>query len=192
MKHPLLLLLVLSPVTALAQGGFGALRYDYVSANLALTEIDEIGFEFEGSTLVTDDLVVSGRFFDFEQGNGVKRELLQIGVGHVWNIRPSIDFIGSVAYGDNSINVPGRGTDDEEGLLIGAHVRGWVTAKIELNGGATLDNSVGSSTDTVVELGMQYFHAANWSYGGRIRSDEEDTALCLGIRFYFGASHTPE
>ena len=192
MKHPLLLLLVLSPVTALAQAGFGSLRYDYVSANLVLTEIDEIGFEFEGSTAVTDDLVVFGRFFDFEQGNGVERELLQIGVGHVWNIRPSIDFIGSIAYGDNAIRAPGREQDDEEGLMVGAHLRGWVTARVELNGGAFLDNSAGSSTDTVLELGMQYFHAANWSFGGRIRSDDEDTALFLGIRFYFGASHTPE
>ena len=188
MNHRLLLLFALSPLTVLAQEGFGSLRYDYVSANLVVTEIDEFGFELEGSTAVTEDLVVFGRFFDFEQGNGIERELLEIGVGHVWNIRPSIDFIGSIAYGDNSVSTPGLGKEDEEGLLVGAQVRGWATARVELNGGVTLDNSAGSSTDTVLELGMQFFHAANWSYGGRIRSDDEDTAVFAGIRFYFGAS----
>lgn len=188
MKLALPLSIMLIPAATLAQDDFGALRYDFVTANLVVPELDAIGFELEGSTAVTEDLVVFGRFFDFEPVNGVERELLQIGVGRVWHIRPSIDFMGSISYGDNELTLPGRRKADEEGLLIGIHVRGWATARIELNGAAILDNSAGSSTDTVLELGLQYFRAANWSYGGRLRNDDEDSALFIGVRFYFGAS----
>jgi len=55
-------------------------------------------------------------------------------------------------------------------------------------GAVMLDNSTGSSTDTILELGGEFFRVRNRSLGGRIRADENDTTLFLGARFYFGAS----
>lgn len=188
MMPRLILLAVLLPGAAFAQGGFGPLRYDYVSANLVVPELDEIGVEIEISTGVTDDLIVFGRYNDYDPGDRGDLKTLQIGVGHVWELRPNIDFVGSISYADNEIDTPGRRQLDEEGLVLGGHVRGWATERIELNGSVLLDNSTGSDTDTVLEAGLQYFHRSNWSYGGRIRTDDEDTATFVGVRFYFGAS----
>jgi hypothetical protein len=39
-----------------------------------------------------------------------------------------------------------------------------------------------------LELGGQYHRKNTLSFGGRIRIDEEDTAVLIGARFYFGPS----
>jgi len=184
----LALLAGLLPLAAVAQNSFGPLRYDFVAANLVVPELDELGVEIVGSTAVTEKLVVFGSYFDYEPGRRVSRESLQIGVGRIWNLRPNIDFVGSLSYGDNEISTPGRRRADEDGIIVGAKIRGLPTRNLELEGGVLLDNSTGSNTETVLELGLQYFRAANWSFGGRVRSDDDDTVLFAGIRAYFGAS----
>ena len=189
MKIRCLLLCLLLPPAAFAQPqrDFDAVRWDYVSASLAIPDLDALGIEIEGATKVTRDLVVFGGYRDFEPDKRFGRKTLQIGVGHVWNVRPNIDIMASASYGDNEIERPGPDLD-EEGLILGGYVRGLVTARFELNGALLLDNSTGSNTDTVVEFGGQYFYRSNWSYGGRVRIDENDTAVFVGARFYFGAS----
>jgi hypothetical protein len=95
--------------------------------------------------------------------------------------------MASLSYGDNEFRRRGRDTD-EDGLILGGHIRGWLTQRLELNGTVWLDDSTGSGTETVLEFGGQFFHETNWSYGGRLRIDDNDSVLFLGVRFYFGAS----
>ena len=186
MRHGLLLLAAMLPLSASAQG-FGALRWDYVSASLVVPELDELGMELEGSTAVTANLVVFGAFSDYEPENDLKRRTLEIAVGRRWNIRPNIDVLASIGYADNEVE-RGNTPADEEGIVVGLHVRGWSTSQLELNGAVLLDNSLGSNTETIVEFGTEYFRGRNVSYGGRIRAGEDDTVLLLGAHWYFGAS----
>lgn len=189
MRNRLLLLIMLLPLPALAQQaqGFGPMRWDYVAANLAVPALDDLGLELKGSTAVTDQLVVFGSYRSFAPDSRVDRTTLQIGVGHLWNVRQNVEVLASVSYADNEVDLPQR-TVDEEGLILSGEIRGWVTARFELSGTVMLDNSVGSSTETVLELGGQFSRVSNRSLGGRIRVDEDDTTLFLGARFYFGAS----
>jgi len=189
MKTRLLLLALMLPVPVLAQQnpGFGPMRWDYVSASLAVPELDELGLEITGSTAVTERIVVFGGYQDFAPDGRVDRETLKIGVGHLWNVRQNVEVMASVSYADNEVELPRR-TLDEEGLIFAGEIRGWLTARFELSGTVMLDNSIGSNTDTVLELGGQFFEGRNHSYGGRVRVDEDDTMLFLGARFYFGAS----
>jgi len=131
--------------------------------------------------------VVFGVYQDFAPDSRIDRETLQIGVGHLWRLRQNLEVLASVSYADNDIEAPRRNID-EEGLILAGRIRGWLTARFELNGAVMLDNSIGSSTETILEFGGQFFEGRNHSYGGRIRVDENDTTLFLGARFYFGAS----
>jgi hypothetical protein len=191
MKLCCVLMAALVPAAALAQNDFGPIRYDYVATTLAVPELDEIGVEIEGSTAVTRNLVVFGRYRDFKPDNRIDLESMEIGVGRFWQIQPSLDFIASLSYATSDIDLRGRPTADDEGLILGGHVRGWMTGRVELAGSVLLDNSKGSGTDTVLEFGVQYFRRSNWSFGGRIRDDDDSTTLFLGTRFYFGASRRP-
>jgi hypothetical protein len=186
MRAGLLLLAAALPTAAFAQG-FGPLRWDYVAGSLIGSEFDNLGLEIEGSTAVTDNLVVFGSYRDFEPNGNIDRETLQVAVGHLWNFRPNIDFMASLGYADNKIDHPLQ-PRNESGLVLGGLLRGWLTRRVELSGGVFLDNSLGSSTEVVLEFGGQFFHGSNLSIGGRIRADEDDDMLAAGIRFYFGAS----
>jgi hypothetical protein len=189
MKYRSLLFALLLPLPARAQSGagFGPLGWDYVAASVIVPDLDDLGFELEGSTAVTRKLVVFGGYRSFAADSRIDRTTLQIGVGHLWNARQNIEVLASVSYADNEIDLPLRSID-EEGVILAGEIRGWATARFELSGTVMLDNSVGSSTETILEFGGQFFRDRNRSLGGRIRADEDDTTLFLGARFYFGAS----
>ena len=186
MKLCFLLIASVMPLSAAAQG-FGAVRWDYVAASVVAAETDEIGYELRGGTAVTERLVVFGQWLDFEPNEDIDRQLFAIGVGHRWNVRPNMDVMLSASYGGNDLVE--RGIEvEEEGVIVGFDVRGWASARVELNGAVLADNSMGSNTEVVVEAGAEFFGRRNLSFGGRIRNDESDTTVIAGIRFYFGAS----
>ena len=179
------------PVAAFCQDPPIPLRYDYVGANLALPDLDEPGVDFEGSTTVARELIVFGRYLNYEPRDRTDLTSLQIGVGKVWKLRRNVDFVASVSYATNEIDTPTRRGLENEGVIVGAQLRGWATNRIELSGAAMLDHSKSSSTDTVIELGVQVLTKPQLSYGGRIRLDEDDTTVSGGLRFYFGESRQP-
>jgi hypothetical protein len=191
MNRCFLVAAALVPVAAFCQDPPIPLRYDYVGANLAVPEVDELGVDLEGSTAVARELIVFGRYLNYEPRNRVDLTSLQIGVGKVWNVRRNVDFVASLSYATNEIDTPARSGVENEGLIVGGQLRGWATNRIELSGAVMLDHSKSSSTDTVVELGVQYLTKPQLSYGGNIRVDEDDTTVSGGLRFYFGASRQP-
>ena len=190
MKQTLILIAALIPAAVSAQSSYGALRYDYVAGMLALPDTDEVGIEFEGSTAATERIVVFGRFRDLEPIRNLDLRSMEIGVGRILHLRPNLDFIPSMSYGYNEFDR--RGVQrDEDGLIVSGQVRGWMSSRVELAAALILDDSRGSSTDTVLEFGVQAFRRPVWSYGGRVRHDDYDTTVFLGTRWYFGASRRP-
>jgi hypothetical protein len=185
-KLRLLLLSLATPACAFGQG-FGPLRWDYVAAGVIAAELDRIGYEIEGSIAVTPDIIVAGGYRDFDPGERIDRRTAHIGVGYRWNLRPNLDILASISYADNEIDNPAQ-TVDEEGLVLGGQIRGWLTRRIELSGAVLLDNSLGSSTEVVVEFGGQFHRGRNLSFGARVRAEEGDEVVIGGVRFYFGAS----
>jgi hypothetical protein len=190
MKRCLALIAIL-PAAGHSQDAAPPLRYDYVSASLIVPELDEIGIEFEGSITVAERLAVFGRYFSFEPRDDIDYKSIQIGVERIWHLRRNIDLVGSLAYAGNEIDTPSQPEVEEEGLIAGVEIRGWATPRLELSGAALVDNSRGSSTDTMLELGVQFVTEPRLSYGGHIRLDEDDTTVFVGVRLYFGASRRP-
>jgi hypothetical protein len=191
MNRCLLVAAALLPIAAFCQEPPIPLRYDYVGANLAVPALNKLGVDLEGSTTVSNNLIVFGRYLNYEPRNRVDIKTLQIGVGRVWNVRRNVDFVASLSYAKNDINTPGPSSPDNKGVVVGGQLRGWATNRIELSGTLMLDNSKSSSNDTIVELGVQYLTKPQLSYGGHIRIDEDDTTVSGGLRFYFGTSRQP-
>jgi hypothetical protein len=168
---------------------YGALPYDYITGNLVMTELDEMGLEFGGSFEVANRVHVFADYRDYELGNGFDRSTLQLGGGYRWDLRPNLDLVAKLAFAETEIDRPGPGGKfDDEGLIVSGLLRGWITRDVELSGELFLDNSFGSNTETIVEFGGQFHLRPNMSVGGRLRVDDDDTTLFLGARFYFGDS----
>lgn len=180
--------LLASPLCFGQQPDFGPLPYDYFTANLVMYDLDETGIELGASFEVANRTHVFAEYLDHELGNGFDRTTLQIGGGYRWDLRPNLDFVAKAALADTEIDFPGGNDFEDEGLIVSGALRGWVNRNLELSGELFLDDSIGSSTETILEFGGQYYLRGNLSVGGRIRIDEDDTSLFLGARFYFGDS----
>lgn len=159
--------------------------YDFVFGSLALSELDAGGVEVGGSFSLAPQVYLFGSFQDWEVNEVVDRTILRVGGGYYWNISENLDLDVGAAFADSEIDRPGPNDVDDDGLILHAGLRGWITPNVELSSFLFLDDSLGSDTDTVIELGGQYFTRNDLSIGGRVRVDEDDTVLFFGVRFYF-------
>jgi hypothetical protein len=164
---------------------FGPLTYDYLIANLGLTALDNGGIELGGSVAVADRVHVFGGYQDWELGSGADRSILQLGAGYRWDLAPNLDLAARVALASSDLDRRQQLDLDDEGLIISGLLRGWIADRVELSGELLLDDSLGSDIETVLEFGGQYYVNDEFSVGGRIRVDEDETSLFLGGRFYF-------
>lgn len=192
MRAPIALTMMLStlaaPVCFAQQADYGPLPYDYFTANLVLTELDETGLDIGASFEVANRTHLFAGYTDYELGAGVDRSMLRLGGGYRWGLSPNVDFVAKLAIGQTEIDPPGPGDFEDEGLVVSGEIRGWVNRSLELSGELFLDDTIGSDVETILDFGAQYYLRGGLSLGGRIRVDEDDTSLFLGGRFYFGNS----
>jgi hypothetical protein len=154
-------LLVAGAVNA-QQRNYGPFPYDYAYANYALSDLDS---------------------------GGIERSAFRVGGGYRWAVSPTIDLVAKLAYADTEIDRPGPGRNfDDDGLIVSGELRAWMSEDLELSVELSLDDSYSADLETVLEFGGQYYLDGNFSVGGRLRVDDNDTTLLLGGRFYFGRS----
>lgn len=178
----------LAATSAAAQEANRPVPYDYVFANYALTELDSGGVEVGGSIEVASRIHVFGAYQDWEVDDDFDRTAFHVGGGYHWTLSPRADFVAKLAYAKTELDLSSSASDlDEEGLIVSGEIRSWVGQRLELSGELFLDDSL-DDLETVVELGVQFHRKSTLSFGGRLRIDEDDTAVLLGARFYFGPS----
>ncbi len=165
------------------------LSYDFAYASLAVTELDSGGLEGGGSFTVAPNFHVFAAYQDWELNDNVDRSILQVGAGYHWDIANNLDLVVALAFADSELDTPGPGKIDDDGLILSAGLRGWLTNAVELSGMISLDDSLGSDSDTVLELGGDYHLNSQFSLGGRVRIDEDETTLFVGGRFHFGRTN---
>ena len=160
--------------------------YDYAFGSLALSELDSGGFEGGAWVTLAPNFHVFASYQDWEIDNNTDRSILQIGAGYHWDIAPNLDLVVSLAFADSELDTPDPGEIDDDGPIFGAGLRGWLSNEVEYSAEILLDDSLGSDVDSVLQLGGEYHLNPQFSLGGRVRIDEEDTAFFFGGRFYFG------
>ncbi len=159
--------------------------YDFAFGSAALTELDSGGLEFGGRFSIAPQVYLFGSYQDWELGEVVERSILRFGGGYYWDISENLDLDVGAAVADSDLDRPGPNDIDDDGLILHAGLRGWATPVVELSSFIFLDDSLGSDVETVIEVGGQWFTRSNFSLGGRVRIDEDDTTLFFGVRFYF-------
>jgi len=165
--------------------GFRNFPYDYVEANYVNTELDAGGLELVGSLALRPDVRVAASYVDQSFGGGVDRNMLRVSAGYHWELKPKLDLLLDLGYGSSETSRRNRPDVDDSGFVLGARLRGWMTRDLELAGAVLLDDSTGPGSNLVLEFGGQYYLHDALSVGGRVRTDDDATALFLGARFYF-------
>lgn len=162
------------------------LSYDYLFGGLALTAIDTGGLEIGGSFTVAPNVHAFASYQDWELNENADRSILQVGAGYHWDLSSDLDLVVSLAFADSQLDFRGPGKIDDDGLILGFGLRNWLSDSIEGYADILLDDSLGRDVDSVLRLGGEYHVNPNFSIGGRVRIDEDETTLFFGARFYFG------
>jgi hypothetical protein len=180
-----LLTFATSAALAQAPAAFPEFNYNYVEAYYVNTELDDSGIELAGSLALRRDIRVFVSYLDQGYDNDLSRETLQLGVTYHWPLTEKLDMLVEAALADTEIERGNRTVVNDDGFILGAKLRAWMRPDLELQGGLQLDDSAGSGTDTIAEIGAQYYLRSTLSLGARLRTDEEATALFLGARYFF-------
>lgn len=166
-----------------AEGGFGIVDFDAVS--------EEGDGYFVGGSLGfgTNWLgYVEYSVAEFDD-SGVEADIdeIQLGFGGHFPMNDSVDFVGKLAYVEQSIEVStafGSADADEDGYMLSAGVRGVALGRLDLSGAIEYVD-VGESDDTGLSLRGLYEFTDMFSLGARIGSSDDVTEYGVFARFTF-------
>ncbi len=171
-----------------ADSGFD---YSYVELGYVKTEIDDLdvdgdGFELRGSLELTDKFHVFAAYADQDFDFDVTGKSYEIGAGLAWPMQPNLDLVGTLSYVKVELEVPFFGDLDDDGIALGAGVRGRVIDALELSGGLKYVSFDDSGDDTTLFAGARYFFTRTFAAGLDVDFDDEGTTWMLGARLSFG------
>ena len=184
----------LMAVAGMTTAHAGDLSYTYAEGGLGRVDLDNI--DTGDSYFLGGSLAVGTNWLGFaeysrsefsEAGADANVDQLQIGFGGHFPMTDAVDFIGKLAYVDESVDVNtpiGNGTADDSGYMLSAGVRGHVLEKLDLTG-AVEYTDFGSSDDTALSLRGLYEFTDMFSLGARIGYSDDATAYGVFARFSF-------
>ncbi len=173
---------------AFAQDGFSYsyLELGYVNSEIDDLDIDGNGIGVRGSYGFTENFhgfaSYSDQDFDFDIGVSQ----LEVGGGVNWALTPKLDLVGTVSYLDVSADVPGFGSVDDNGLALGAGVRGRLSEAFELRGELKYAELDEAGNNTTLGVGARYYFTSLFALGADIGFNDDGTTWTLGARFDFG------
>lgn len=146
-------------------------------------DVDGDGFALRGSLAVHPNFFVFAAYQDLSFDFNVDTSLLEVGGGGHWPLSDKVDLIGKVGIVKADVDL-GPFDDDDDGLLLGARVRGVVAPKFELEGGFDYRNiDIGDETTIVLE--GRYFFIDTLAGGLSVSIGDDVTSLGLNVRLTF-------
>lgn len=177
---------LVGPTFAQDEFSYTYLEVGYVSSELDESNADGDGFRVHGSYAFTDQFFGFASYSDQDYDFNVDASVFEVGVGTNWALSPKLDLEGTVSYLDASVDAPGfRGVDDN-GLGVGAGLRGHVSDALELRGGVEYENFDKGGSDTTLAVGARYYFTKLFALAGDIGFNDDGTTWMLGARFDFG------
>jgi Outer membrane protein beta-barrel domain len=184
----------IAALAGMASAHAGDLSYTYAEGGLGQVDMDSI--DTGDAYFIGGSLGFADRWFGFAEYSmssfdvsGVSADLdeYQIGFGGHFPMSNSVDFVGKLAYVDESVDASAGGVSasaDENGYMLSAGVRGHVAEKLDLMGSVDyLD--IGDSTDTGLSLRGLYEFTDMFSLGARAGFSDDVTSYGVFARFTF-------
>jgi hypothetical protein len=176
---------------ALADGfSYNNLELDFIS-----TEIEEIepGVDLEGDGIGFSGEVEFGQTIhgfasvsDVDYDDDVNIDTLSIGLGFNQPVAPALDVVSGVSYERLKVSVAGLGSEREEGIGLGAGLRGRVGDKLELMAGVKYNYFNEDLDDTTIQLGGRYYFSRKLAVGLDYSENDDGDTWILALRYDFG------
>lgn len=193
-RRPLSLLAALTAALAMpAIGQAAPLSYSYVEAAYLDTEIDNgpldldgSGLQLRGSLPINQNFFVFAGYSDIGFDHSVDATALHVGLGGHLPIQHNIDLVGRVAVVKADLKGRHFGVRaDDDGFLLGAHVRAAIAPRWEVEGGLEYVNLDDGGSDTSVLLEGRYFFLDNLAGGLLLDLNDDGNTLGVGVRLTF-------
>lgn len=161
-----------------AEIGYGRVYFDD-------PDVDGDGFSIGGSYALTSEFHVFGNYGTTELDFNIDATTFELGFGHNRPISNNIDLVATLSYVYVDFDVPGFGSEDDNGLGVGLGLRALVNPQIELFGGVDYVDLSDSGSDTSLGLGARYNFNERFAVGfGGSWSDDVSSYTLTG-RMYF-------
>jgi hypothetical protein len=166
-----------------AEGGFGQVDIDGIDEGDGYFIGGSLGFGTNWLGFVEYDTA------EFDE-SGVEADVdeLQLGFGGHFPMNDTVDFVGKIAYVDQSVevSVPGFGSAsaDENGYMLSAGMRGRALGRLDLTGAIEYVD-VGDGDDTGLALHGLYEFTNMFSLGARAGFSDDVNEYGLFARFTF-------
>ena len=182
-----ILVLVLSPVFAMADGhDYTFVEAGFVSADFdaAGVDVDGDGFGINGSFAINDDYHLFAEYSSLGFDFGIDLNRLAVGGGVHFDLSPTIDIVGTVAYLDYEVDTGLFGSVSEDGYGIGVGVRGALESNFEWEAG--IDYADVGGSDTTFRLDGRYYFTDTFAAGVGAALDDDVNIYSIGFRLEFG------
>ena len=187
LRSSLLITLLAFSATASAEG----FDYNWLSFGYGNTEFDEVdldgdGFGIDGSFAINKNVHLFAEYNAASLDFDVDATTWAAGLGYNTPLSPTFDFVARLSYEYIEIDIPGIGSDDENGLGLGVGLRFSATDALELNGGVDYVDYGDAGDDTAFVLGGLYNFTQAFALGLRGSFGDDVTTYTISGRFYFG------
>ena len=187
-RSVLLILLLAFSATAGAQG-FG---YNYLQASYGAVSVDDSVFDVDGNGLGISgsygfhpDFYIAGEYQTADMDFGVDLNILELAVGYHTPLSEQLDFTAQLGFVDAELEVPGFGSADDDGFMIGAGLRGALTDTVELNGSIDYIDFDQGGGETRANVGFLFGITETLTVGADASFWDDINVYRLNLRFDF-------
>lgn len=181
--------LLLATLPLAAQADNHGMSYTYVDVGYNEMDLDGIetgdGIGLRGSVSIAESFFVFADYGMFGFPGNVDVDAYQIGFGGRLGISDRVDAVGRVGYTKLDLSA-GTLSDDVDGYLVSAGLRGEVADGFELEG-SVIYRDYGSSggDDTALAVGGRYFFTENFAVTADFETGDDIDIIFAGVRFTF-------
>lgn len=141
------------------------------------------GFGLRGSVGFVENFFVFAEYGSQEAG-GADVDQYAVGLGGHYALAENLDLVGRLGYMNAEISA-GPLSDDEDGYLFSAGLRGRIAPAFELEGGAIHRDFGGGADDTALVIGGRYFFTDNLAINAEYEHGDDAGTIFAGIRLTF-------
>jgi len=161
---------------------------DYSWAELALVDsefgnLNGDGVSLRGSLPVNDTFFVFASYWDVGYDFNVDLTSIEAGAGVHLPFNDKVQLVGRFGLVKSEFDSNNSSSDDD-GFTFGAHVRGEVIPKLELEGGFDYID-LGMDPDTLLVMQGRYFFLDNVAGNVRLEFGDDIDSMSFGVRVTF-------
>ena len=187
MKRFVSLLLLLGLGGVASADGF---NYTYGEIGYGIVEIDDVdvdgdGFGIAGSFAIADEFHIFGGYSTASLDFDIDYNQFEVGFGYNKPISDAVDVVATLSYVNVEVDVPGFGSEDDNGFGIGVGLRGMVAPQVELHGGLEYIDLSDSGSDTGFGAGVRYNFNDQFTMGLSGSWTDDVSQYLLTGRLYF-------